>query len=209
MWADILTTVEGFKTVFSKGERAPLKALLPLVAMALAWPGLTVALQSERQAFMMAFVLAVAIRLATRADETVQSLRFTLGNRLALLLALLLGPAVFAALVLKGEPLWCQRFLSAYFLVMAALYLLDVIAGGHAMTRRFVPGDRPAEADPLMARVMAVFYLGLVLWNEAMMQQSAAVWLIWFGFLPLMTNRVTQALGRTVEMAWAKGYGRF
>jgi hypothetical protein len=209
MWDEIKATFDGFRAVFRKEDGLPWVQVLPLVVMALSWPLLTAVLPSERDAFMLAFVLAVALRLALRANVTVNNLAVTISGRRALLLALLFGPLVFAGLVTLGEPLWCQRFLSGYFLLMAGLYLLDVIAGGHAMTRHFVPGNRPPASDALMARVMAVMYLGLVLLNEAMIQQSLAVWLIYFGLLPLGVKRVAQALERTVEMAWTKGYGRF
>ncbi|NBZ88945.1 hypothetical protein [Stagnihabitans tardus] len=209
MWDEINQTWAGFKAVFRKEDRSPWTAMLPLLVMAVAWPVLTSLLSSEQEAFMVAFVLAVAIRLAMRADVTVRNLSLSVSGRWSLIFALLFGPLVFAGLVVEGEPIWCQRFLSGYFLMMAGLYLLDVIAGGHAMTRHFVPGTRPLQSDALMARVMAVFYLGLVLLNEAMIQQSLAVWLIYFGLLPMGVNRVAQALSRTVEMAWIKGYGRF
>ncbi len=209
MWEDIVETWNGFKSVFRKEDRSPWHAAVPLVAMAVSWPVLTTVLPSEREAFMLAFVFAVAIRLAIRAEQTIKNLSFAIPGRLTLILALLFGPLCFAGLVWEGEPIWCQRFLSAYFLMMAGLYMLDVIAGGHAMTRHFVPGDRPLASDALMARVMAVFYLGLVLLNEAMIQQPLTIWLIYFGLLPMMMNRVALALSRTVEMAWTKGYGRF
>jgi hypothetical protein len=209
MWDDINATWAGFKAVFRKEDRSPWHAVLPLAAMAISWPVLTHFLPSDREAFMLAFVLAVTIRLALRADQMVRNLSLAISARWGLVLALLFGPMCFAALVWGGEPIWCQRFLSAYFLMMAGLYLLDVIAGGHAMTRHFVPGSRPPASDALMARVMAVFYLGLVLLNEAMIQQSLTIWLIYFGLLPMGMNRVAQALSRTVEMAWVKGYGRF
>jgi len=209
MWDEIIATWAGFKAVFRKEDGLPWHTLLPLLAMALAWPVLTALLPSEQEAFMLAFVLAVAIRLAVRADVTVRNLSLSVSGRSTLIVALLFGPMVFAGLVVEGQPIWCQRFLSGYFLMMAGLYLLDVIAGGHAMTRHFVPGSRPVASDALMARVMAVFYLGLVLLNEAMIQMPLTAWLIYFGLLPIGVHRVAQALSRTVEMAWVKGFGRF
>lgn len=210
MWDDIVTTYHGFQKVFAREDRLPWSALLPLLAMGVTWPMLTLAMPSEREAFMVAFMLAVGLRFGLRAEASVRRLNWLLQSRRALFLSVLAGPAIFGLMVMAGDPVVCQRFLSVYFLFMAALYLLDVVTGGHIMTRYFLPSERPAGADALLTRVMAVFYLGLVLVNEAMIHQSSlALWLMYFGLLPLVTNRVALALRRTVELAWARGYGRF
>lgn len=210
MWEEIVATYQGFLRVFRREDGLPWAAFLPLVAMAVTWPMLTLTMPSESEAFMVAFLLAVGLRLCLRADLTLRRLTWAITNRRVLVWAALFGPVSFALLVMQGDPMLCQRFLSAYFLLLAGLYLLDVVAGGgHMMTRYFLPGDRPAAADALLARVMAIFYLLLVLVNEAMIAgASLAGWLIYFGLLPLVVNRVGQALRRTVEQAWAKGYGR-
>ena len=62
----------------------------------------------------------------------------------------------------------------------------------------------------MMGRVLAVFYLTLVLLNETLIRQtSLSVWLIYFGLLPMLLQRLQLALMRTVDTAYANGYGRY
>ena len=158
---------------------------------------------------MAAFVLAMALRLALRSDGTIRRMRSRISNRGTAVLALIFGPGVLALLIWVGEPLWCQRFLSVYFLVMAGLYLLDVIDGRHAMVQYFLPGERVRGTDALMTRVMAIYQMALLLLNETMIANaSLTVWLVYFGLLPMLSHRVLTALVRTVDEAYAAGYGR-
>ena len=143
-----------------------------------------------------------------RADGTITTLHGKISNRRALALALMIAPAALAVLIWVGEPLWCQRFLSVYFGVNACLYLLDLIDGRHAMVRHVLPDNRPRGADPMMSRVLAICYMTLVLLNETLIHQaSLAIWLIYFGLLPVLLHRLLLALVRTVDLAYAKGFG--
>ena len=77
------------------------------------------------------------------------------------------------------------------------------------MVQYFLPPNRNRGADALLTRVMAVFQMALLLLNETMIAQgSLAVWLIYFGLLPMLSQRVLLALIRTVDDAYAAGYGR-
>lgn len=209
MLHEIYQTLRGFVALFRRGAALPWTIMLPLAVMALSWPFLRTLMPTEREAFMVAFVMAMGLRLVMRADGTITSLRSKLSGRTALIVALLLGPAAMAVLVWKADPLWCQRFLSVYFGITAALYLLDVIDGRHAMVRHFLSSDRARGADAMMSRVLAVCYLVLVLLNETLIHQaSLALWLVYFGLLPIFLHRLLLAVVRTVDEAYAKGYGR-
>ena len=206
---DIFLTMKRFFGLFRHGTSLPVTILLPLLVVALAWPLLRVWLNDERAMFMAAFVLAMALRLALRSDGTIRKMRSQISNRGTAVLALIFGPGVLALLIWVGEPLWCQRFLSVYFLVMAGLYLLDVIDGRHAMVQYFLPGERVRGTDALMTRVMAIYQMALLLLNETMIANaSLTVWLVYFGLLPMLSHRVLNALVRTVDEAYAAGYGR-
>ncbi|MGV8987074.1 MAG: hypothetical protein ACOH2H_12415 [Cypionkella sp.] len=210
MLEEIFATMRAFVALFRRGGRMPWTIMVPLAVIAVGWPMLRVVLASEREAFMVAFVLAMGLRFAMAADTTIHTLRTSISGRTTLILALLLGPATLGILIWEGEPIWCQRFLSLYFLIYACLYVLDVIDGRHAMVRYFFPKDRAHGADPMMGRVLAVFYLTLVLLNETMIRQaSLPVWLIYFGLLPMMLHRLQLALMRTVDAAYAHGFGRY
>ncbi len=206
---DIFLTMKRFVGLFRQGTTLPWTILLPLLVVALAWPLLDVWLQDESATFMAAFVLAMGLRLALRSDGTIRKMRSQISIRSTAILALLFGPGVLAILIWIGEPIWCQRFLSVYFLVMAGLYLLDVIDGRHSMVQYFLPADRNRGADALMTRVMAIYQMALLLLNETMIAQSSlTVWLVYFGLLPMLSHRVLLALVRTVDDAYAAGYGR-
>ncbi len=209
MLGDIIKTMRRFLALFRPGPNQPWTIMLPLGLMALVWAILRSLALPEREAFMAAFVLAMGLRMALRADGTIASLQDKISNRRALMLALMIAPAALAVLIWIGEPLWCQRFLSVYFGINACLYLLDVVDGRHAMVRHLLPDSRPRGADPMMSRVLAICYLALVLLNETLIHQaSLPVWLIYFGLLPVLLRRLVLALKRTVDEAYAKGYGR-
>lgn len=198
-----------FIALFRSGTNLPATILLPLLVVAVSWPLLLVWFNDERATFMVAFVLAMGLRLVLRSDGAIRKMRSQISNRSTVIMALLFGPGVIAFLIWIGEPIWCQRFLSLYFLSMSVLYLLDVIDGRHAMVQYFLPSDRNRGADGLMTRVMAIFHMALLLLNETMIAQSSlTVWLVYFGLLPVLSHRVLLALMRTVDEAYAKGYGR-
>lgn len=206
---DIFLTMKRFVGLFRHGTALPGTVLLPLLVVALAWPLLRVWLNDEGAMFMAAFALAMALRLALRSDGMIRKLRSQISNRGTAMLALIFGPGVLALLIWVGEPIWCQRFLSVYFLGMAGLYLLDVIDGRHAMVQYFLPADRNRGTDPLMTWVMAIYQMALLLLNETMIANaSLTVWLVYFGLLPMLSHRVLNALVRTVDEAYAAGYGR-
>ena len=209
MFEDITTTLKRFVGLFRQGTTLPWTILLPLLAVLLAWPLLQVWLNDERAVFMAAFVLAMALRMALRSDGSIRKMRSQISTRGTVILALIFGPGVMAVLVWVGEPIWCQRFLSLYFLAMAGLYLLDVIDGRHAMVQYFLPAERNRGADALLTRVMAIYQMALLLLNETMIAQSSlTVWLVYFGLLPMLSHRVLLAVVRTVDDAYAAGYGR-
>ena len=206
---DIVATLKRFALLFRAGRALPWTILLPLLVVAVSWPVLMAWLNDERATFMVAFVLAMGLRLVLRSDHTIARTRALLSGRGTAIVALVFGPGVIALLVWVGEPIWCQRFLSLYFLIMSGLYLLDVVDGRHAMVRYFLPADRARGADALMTRVMAIFHMALLLLNETVIATSSlTVWLVYFGLLPLLSQRVVLALVRTVDEAYAKGYGR-
>ncbi|MEO6298508.1 MAG: hypothetical protein ABIV25_13245 [Paracoccaceae bacterium] len=209
MLDEIITTLKRFARLFRQGPRVPRTIFLPLALLVVAWPLLRIGLNDERTTFMVAFVLAMGLRLALQSEGTIRTTRTQMSGRATVILALVFGPGILAVLIWIGQPIWCQRFLSVYFLIMAGLYLLDLVDGKHMMVRHFLPDERNHGADPLMTRVMAIYQLALVLLNETLIAEtSLTVWLVYFGLLPMLSHRVLIALVRTVDEAYAKGYGR-
>ena len=209
MIKDVTVSLKRFVALFREGNSLPWTILLPLLVVACLWPLLIAWFRDERATFMVAFVLAMGLRLVLRSDVAIRKMRSQISSRSTFIIALLFGPGVIALLIWVGEPVWCQRFLSLYFMAMSGLYLLDVIDGRHAMVQYFLPSGRNRGADGLMTRVMAIFHMAMLLLNETMIAQSSlTVWLVYFGLLPVLSQRVVLALMRTVDEAHAKGYGR-
>ena len=209
MDTNLMATLKRFALLFRAGNALPWTIVLPLVVVLASWPLLMVWLKDERATFMVAFVLAMGLRLVLRSGQTIARTRAQVSRRGTVILALVFGPGVIALLIWVGEPIWCQRFLSLYFLIMSGLYLLDVVDARHAMVRYFLATDRVRGADALMTQVMAIFHMALLLLNETVIATSSlTVWLVYFGLLPLLSQRVLLALVRTVDEAYAKGYGR-
>lgn len=174
--------------------------LLPAVILFLAWPMFQVYLDNRAEAFMCAFVLAMSVRYGLRFEFVVRNLRRSVPMRAVALLVLLAGPGILALLIWRGEPIWCQRFLTGYFLVLAALHALDLITGEHRMIKSSWPSLVLPRAITRMSQVMAIYYLCMVLLNETLISQvDPVVWLGYFGLLPLMSRVIVNRLVESVK----------
>lgn len=174
--------------------------LLPGALLCILWPMLRVVYDGEIEAFMTAFLLTVALRVAMKAEWVIVTARQRLSPRMTAALVLALGPGLLALLVHQGDPVWCQRFLTGYFIVMAALFILDMADGrGHMSRRRWPEVDRPC-LQGMMGQGMVIVYLGLALANELMMRNAGlGEWLLFFGYLPLIMHLVVQSLVRVLK----------
>lgn len=174
--------------------------LLPAVILLLSWPMFQVYLDNRAEAFMCAFALAMSVRYGLRFEFVVRNLRRSVPMRAVALLVLMAGPGILAILVWHGEPIWCQRFLSGYFLVLAALHTLDLITGEHRMIRSSWPSLVLPRAISMMSQVMAVYYLGMTVLNETLIANvDPVVWLGYFGILPLVSRIIVDRLVQTVK----------
>lgn len=182
--------------------------LLPGLVLTALWPILRVTLGSEIEAFLLAFLVTVALRLAIKADRLIVTARTWLGTRATVIMTLALGPGLLTFLVLHGDPIWCQRFLSAYFLVMAALFLLDFIDGKALLTRQAWPDIEPACAQRVLGQLMVIYHLGMFLANETLISTSGfGNWLIFLGYAPLISHLVVQAMLAVLRDLAARGRG--
>lgn len=174
--------------------------ILPAVLMLISWPMFQILFDNRAEAFMCAFVLAMAARLALRFDILVLRLGRAASPRAVATLMLVAGPGVLAALIWLGEPVWCQRFLSVYFLTMAALHGLDVVDGAHRMIKASWPGLILPRATRIMSQTLVIYYLSMVLVNETLIAQvDQTVWLLYFGLLPFISRMVLGSLHETVR----------
>lgn len=180
----------------------PLMAV-PAVVLMVTWPMFQVLFNDQAAAFMSAFVLAMAIRLALRFDLLVVRMGRSASPRIVAAVVIVTGPGILAALIWAGEPIWCQRFLSAYFLVMAGLHGLDVIDGANRIVRANWPQLVLPRAGQVMSQALVIHYLGMTLLNETLIAQAdATLWLLYFGLLPLLSRMLLNALYETVRRGY-------
>lgn len=200
MLTDLSFTVYNFLRLFRRTPTVTFEILVPGLFILIAWPLLRIGFDDARTAFMVAFVAAIAMRLAMRAEDNIRDTRTYLSGRTTVVLTLAFGPGVLALLIWAADPTVCQRFLSAYFVVIAALYVIDVIDGRNTLVRHFWPDPQMRAGDGVMTRVLAVYNLAMVLLNETVVQTaSQTTWLLYFGLLPLLSHVVMAALVRTVR----------
>lgn len=184
-----------FAEALGRVPAVPPEVLLPGLVLAVLWPILRVAYDSEVDAFLLSFLVTIAIRLAIKAEMLILTAHSRIGRRATFLAALAFGPGLLTFLVLYGNPIWCQRFLSAYFMVMAALFLLDVIDGKAHLTRHHWPDIERPCARRVLSQIMVIYHLGMLLANESMIETSGfGSWLVFFGYMPLISHLVVQSL---------------
>jgi hypothetical protein len=175
--------------------------VLPAVILIVSWPMFQVLFDDRAEAFMSSFVLAMAARLVLRFEIIVLRLGKAASPRFVAALVLLAGPGVLAALIWTGEPILCQRFLTVYFLVMAALHALDVVDGAHSMIKASFPKLVLPSATRIMSQVLVLYYMSMVLLNETLIAQfDPAAWLLYFGLLPLLSRAVLTSLHESVRI---------
>lgn len=182
------------------------EVLMPGLVLTALWPILRVVFDSEIDAFLLAFLVTIALRLAIKAEMLILTAHSRLGRRVTLIATLVLGPGLLAFLILNGDPSWCQRFLSAYFLVMAAMFLLDLIDGKAHLTRHSWPEiDRPC-AQRVLSQLMVIYHLGMFLANEALIGSGGyGNWLIFLGYAPLISHLVVQSMLAILRDLAARG----
>ncbi len=204
MLDDLFDTLTAFVQSFRRTTPFPIEILVPGLLIILSWPLLRIWLNDPEGAFMAAFVLGIGLRLAMKSHIMIARTRAHFSGPATALLILICGPGVLALLIYSADPSRCQQFLSLYFLLAAALYILDVIDGKYTIVRARWPQPEMRGCEAVLTRVMAIFHLSMVLANETLVHNaSQTTWLLYFGLLPLLTNIIRTALIRTVQ----QGYG--
>ncbi len=193
-------TLKNFLRLFRRGPALPQGLVfMPLVA-AVVWPLALIASGEARAAFMLTFVVTMALRFALGADRIIQKLSDHLAPRTAAIVVLMTGPGIMALLIWGGEPLWCQRFLSVYFGAMTLAYMADVLSDHpDVLSFHFARAWSRAPAS-LLARMMVIYHLAMLLLNETLIATAGlGAWLVFFALLPQISQRVGLALVRTAQ----------
>lgn len=201
MYRNPLDLIRLFLSLFQ--DLPPLSRTLyvPGAILLLGYPVLTVLLgqTDEGQAFVTAFMAALAVRIALGFEGMVRRM---LTNYSALQAALLaIGFAAVPLLVLSfaADPVWCQRMQSAFYLVIGAIFLSDVLKNRVATAASFWPDAEMRQHLPNLTRAMVVYNFAFLLLNETLIHTVAASnWLLFWAVLPILAHTVLRALVLTV-----------
>lgn len=175
----------------------PRNALLPAAALLIAYPALSILLGPGEggQAFVTAFLLALALRVALRFETLLRQLLGQFSHRETAAMALLVTLTPLVLLASVGDPLWCQRSLSAYYIVVGSMFVSDMLAGRSDMARRFWPLDQMEAHLPAMTRAMVLYNLGFLILNETMIRAvDPSHWLVYWALLPALAHLVLSAV---------------
>lgn len=189
-----------FFRMFRRTAPFPVEIIVPGLLIVFSWPLLRIWLNDEATTFMVAFTLGMGLRLAMKSNVMITRVRAHFSSPATTAMVLIGGPGALAVLIFAAEPLLCQRFLSLYFMLASALYVIDVIDGNYTINRYRWPQSEMRATDAMMTRAMAVYNLAMVLANETLIHHaSQTTWLLYFGLLPLVSNVIRTALVRTVQ----------
>lgn len=97
------------------------------------------------------------------------------------------------------DPLWCQRMQSAFYVVIAGVFLQDVLNKRVSTAASFWPDAEMAEHLPNLTRMMVVYNFGFLLLNETMIRAvDPSHWLLFWAVLPIIGHTVLRAMVLTV-----------
>lgn len=192
-----LESVRLFLDLFRDVPPMPRKAFLPGVVLIVAYPLMSVLLGpgENGQAFVTAFLLALAVRISVRFEGIVKKLLDQFSHRETVVIAILvaLGPLLLLASV--DDPLWCQRSQSAYYIILGSMFVSDMLAGRNDMAARFWPWPEMEAHLPAMTRIMVLFNLGFLVLNETLIRTvDPSHWLLFWAVLPVVAHVVLSAL---------------
>lgn len=201
MFRQAIYSLRLFLGLFHDMPPLPPHTLLPAAMLLIAYPGLSVLLGpgEEGQAFVTAFLLALAVRVGLRFETILRQLagQFSRRETAATALLVVLGPLFLLASV--DDPLWCQRSQSAYYIILGSMFVSDMLASRHDMAARFWPWPEMRAHLPVMTRAMVLYNLGFLVLNETMIRaMDPSHWLVYWAFLPVLAHVVLSALILTV-----------
>lgn len=190
-----------FLELFRDVPPMPRKTFLPGVILIIGYPLLAVLLGpgESGQAFVTAFLLALAVRIGVRFEGMVQKLLDQFSRRETVVTAILVAMGPLFLLATVDDPLWCQRSQSAYYIILGSMFVSDMLANRHDMAARFWPWPEMTSYLPTMTRVMVLYNLAFLLLNETMIRVlDPSHWLLYWAVLPVLGHVILSGLILTV-----------
>ncbi len=201
MYRNPLDLIRLFLSLFQ--DLPPLSRTLyvPGAILLLGYPVLTVLLgqTDDGQAFVTAFMAALAVRIALGFEGMVRRMLTKYSAVQAALLAIGFAAVPLLVLSFAADPVWCQRMQSAFYLVIGAIFLSDVLKNRVATAASFWPDAEMRQHLPNLTRAMVVYNFAFLLLNETLIHTVAASnWLLFWAVLPILAHTVLRALVLTV-----------
>ena len=174
---------------------------LPGAVLLIGYPVLSVLLGPDQggQAFATAFLLALAVRIGMGFEGMVRRMLTRYSVEQAVVFATLFAGLPLLILAMVDDPLWCQRMQSAFYVVIAGVFLQDVLNKRVSTAASFWPDAEMAEHLPNLTRMMVVYNFGFLLLNETMIRvDEPSHWLLFWAVLPIVGHMVLRAMVLTV-----------
>ncbi len=174
---------------------------LPGAVLLLGYPVLSVMLGPDHggQAFATAFLLALAVRIGMGFEGMVRRMLTRYSAAQATIFALVLAGLPLLIVALASDPLWCQRMQSVFYVVIAGVFLQDVLNGRTSTAASFWPDAEMRDHLPNLTRMMVVYNFGFLLLNETMIRVvDPSHWMLFWAVLPIIGHTVLRAMVLTV-----------
>lgn len=174
---------------------------LPGAVLLVGYPVLSVLLGPDNggQAFATAFLAALSVRIAMGFEGMVRRMLTRYSARQAVVFALVFACLPLAVLAMVDDPLWCQRMQSLFYVVIAGVFLQDVLQGRTSTAASFWPDAEMREHLPNLTKMMVVYNFGFLLLNETMIRAvEPSHWLLFWAVLPIIGHTVLRAMVLTV-----------
>lgn len=174
---------------------------VPGAVLLIGYPVLSVLLGPDHggQAFATAFLAALAVRIGMGFEGMVRRMLTRYSATQAVIFALVFAAAPLAVLALADDPLWCQRMQSLFYVVIAGVFLQDVLNGRTCTAASFWPDEEMREHLPNLTKMMVVYNFGFLLLNETMIRAvEPSHWLLFWAVLPIIGHTVLRAMVLTV-----------
>ena len=174
---------------------------LPGAVLLIGYPVLSVLLGPDQggQAFATAFLLALAVRVGMGFEGMVRRMLTRYSVAQAVVFATLFAGIPLLVVALVDDPLWCQRMQSLFYVVIAGVFLQDVLNKRTSTAASFWPDAEMREHLPNLTKMMVVYNFGFLLLNETMIRVvDPSYWLLFWAVLPIIGHTVLRAMVLTV-----------
>ena len=174
---------------------------LPGAVLLIGYPVLSVLLGPDHhgQAFATAFLAALAVKIGMGFEGMVKRMLTRYSPTQAVVVALLFAGLPLAVLALADDPLWCQRMQSLFYVVIAGVFLQDLLNSRTATAASFWPHEEMRAHLPNLTRMMVVYNFTFLLLNETMIRiVEPSQWLLFWAVLPIIGHMVLRAMVLTV-----------